>query len=45
MLMACKIVASVGVIMHICKIQKGRDIAVGSGIVAITWEIVKGVIL
>lgn len=44
MLMACKIVATAGVIMHICKIQKGRDIAVGSGIVAITWEIIKAVI-
>lgn len=44
MLMACKIVASVGTIMYICKIQKGRDIAVGSGIVAITWEIIKAVI-
>mgnify|MGYP007095042707 CR=1 FL=1 len=45
MMMVCKIVASVGVIMHICKIQKGRDIAVGSGIVAVTWEIIKGVLL
>lgn len=40
----CKIVASAGVIMHICKIQKGRDIAVGSGIVAVVWEIIKVVI-
>lgn len=45
MLMACKVVGTIGVIMHICKIQKGRDIAVGSGIVAITWEIVKAVVL
>lgn len=45
MLMACKIVGTVGVIMHICKIQKGRDIAVGSGIVAITWEVIKAVVL
>lgn len=45
MLMVCKIVGTVGVIMHICKIQKGRDIAVGSGIVAVTWEIIKGVLL
>ncbi|WP_278308256.1 hypothetical protein [Niameybacter massiliensis] len=44
MLMACKIVGTVGIIMHICKIQKGRDIAVGSSIVAITWEIIKAVI-
>lgn len=45
MLAMCKIVGTVGVIMHICKIQKGRDIAVGSGIVAITWEIAKAVVL
>lgn len=44
MLTCCKIVASVGTIMYICKINKGRDIAVGSGIVAITWEIIKAVI-
>lgn len=45
MLAMCKIVGTVGVIMQICKIQKGRDIAVGSGIVAVTWEIIKGVLL
>ena len=45
MFVACKIVGTVGVIMYICKIQKGRDIAVGSGIVAITWEIIKGVMI
>lgn len=44
MLTWCKIVASVGTVMYICKIKKGRDIAVGSGIVAVTWEVIKAVI-
>ena len=39
-----KIVASAGVLLKICKIDKGRDIAVGSGIAAILYEIIKAVI-
>lgn len=45
MFMACEIVASVGILLKICKIDKGRDIAVGSCVIAIVWEIIKGVML
>ena len=44
MMTICKIVASTGVLLKICKIDKGRDIAIGSGVVAIGWEIIKAVI-
>lgn len=44
MMTICKIVASTGVLLKICKIDKGRDIAIGSGVVAAVWEIIKAVI-
>ncbi|MDF2612851.1 MAG: hypothetical protein K0S71_637 [Clostridia bacterium] len=39
-----KIVASTGIVLHICKIQKGRDIAVGSGVMYTIAEIIKVVL-
>lgn len=44
MFVVAKIVASTGVLLYICKIKKGRDIAVGSGVVIVVWEIIKAVI-
>ena len=39
-----KIVASTGIVLHICKISRGRDIAVGSGVIYTIAEIIKAVL-